>query len=147
MNISGGFSMVACVAALLCLAGPASSSGPHGHSTESAGGGGHSMNAQHERMANFREGADMLCNAIIHGAGRMALDGAEKIEHSLAGHEGDVPHKNRSRAKEFHGLFAELGKRTLHLKKELRSGDLARGAVLYGRVLETCATCHGKFRD
>lgn len=105
------------------------------------------MKAQHERMANFKEAAGMLSDAIIHNMMKMAREGAEKLEQSLKGHEQDMPHKNRSRAKEFHGLYVELGKRTENLKKAIREDDLPKAAVAYGRILEVCASCHGKFRD
>ena len=105
------------------------------------------MKAQHERMANFKEAADILSDAIIHGSGKMVHEGAEKLEQSLKGHEQDMPHKNRSRAKEFHGLYRELGKRTENLKQAIREDNLPKAAVAYGRILETCASCHRKFRD
>jgi len=119
---------------------PHKAAGDHSMSEEA-------MKAQHERMANFKEAADMLFNAIIHGSRKMGHEGAEKLEQSLAGHEQDMPHKSRSRAKEFHGLYVELGKRTENLKKAVREDNLPKAAVAYGRILETCATCHGKFRD
>ena len=105
------------------------------------------MKAQHERMGNFKEAADMMSNAIIHNAPQLAFDGAEKLEHSLIGHEGDMPHKNRTHVKEFHRLFVELGNRTKIFKEAARGEDLPAAAVSYGRILEVCATCHGKFRD
>ena len=135
------------LAVMLLFAAPAKPQGPSEHK-----GGGHAgteetMKAQHERMSNFKEAADMLSNAIIHGAGKMALEGAEKLETSLQGHERDMPHKNRSRTKEFHGLYMELGKRTEKLKAAIQADDLPKAAVAYGRVLEICAACHKKFRD
>jgi predicted DNA repair protein MutK len=105
------------------------------------------MKAQHERMANFKEAADMMSNAIIHNAPQLAFDGAEKLEHSLTGHEGDMPHKNRSHVKEFHRLFVELGKRTEKLKAAIKEDDMPKSAVAFGQILEICATCHMKFRD
>lgn len=131
----------------LVLAVPAASHGPSEHKEGTHTGTEETMKAQHERMANFKEAADMLSNAIIHGSGKMAHEGAEKLAQSLQGHERDIPHKNRSREKEFHGLFVELGKRTEKLKAEIRADDLPKSAVAYGRILETCAVCHGKFRD
>ena len=119
---------------------PHKAAGDHSMSEEA-------MKAQHERMANFKEAADMLSNAIIHGSGKMAHEGAEKLEQSLKGHEGDMPHKNRSRAKEFSGLYVELGKRTEKLKAAIQADGLPKAAVAYGRILEVCASCHGKFRD
>jgi len=105
------------------------------------------MKVQHERMANFKEAAEMLSNAIIHGAMKLAQDGAEKLGQSLEGHERDVPHKNRSHEKEFQRLYVELGKRTEKLKAAVKVSDLPRSAVEYGRILEVCAACHRKFRD
>src|SRR3989337_934253 len=92
---------------------PHKAAGDHSMSEEA-------MKAQHERMANFKEAADMLFNAIIHGSRKM-------------GHEQDMPHKSRSRAKEFHGLYVELGKRTENLKKAVREDNLPKAAVAYGR--------------
>jgi hypothetical protein len=54
------------------------------------------MKAQHERMGNFKEAADMISNGIIHDAPHLAQEGAEKLDRSLEGHEGDMPHKNRA---------------------------------------------------
>ena len=105
------------------------------------------MKAQHERMANFKEAADMISNAIIHSAPQLAHDGAEKLNRALEGHESSMPHKNRSHVKEFHRLFVELGKRTENLKSAIKADDLPKSAVAYGRILEVCATCHRKFRD
>jgi cytochrome c556 len=105
------------------------------------------MKAQHERMGNFKEAADMISNGIIHDAPHLAQEGAEKLDRSLEGHEGDMPHKNRAHVKEFHRLFVELGKRTEKLKAAIKADDLPKSAVAYGRILEVCATCHKKFRD
>lgn len=105
------------------------------------------MKAQHERMGNFKEAADMISNGIIHSAPHLAQEGAEKLDRSLTGHEGDMPHKNRAHVKEFHQLFVELGKRTEKLKAAIKANDLPKSAVAYGRILEVCATCHMKFRD
>ncbi len=108
---------------------------------------GDAMKAQHERMANFKEAADMISNAIIHNAPQLAQEGAEKLEHSLKGHEKDMPHKNRAQVKEFHRLYVELGNRTKKLKGAIQAKDLPAAAVSYGRILEVCASCHKKFRD
>ena len=105
------------------------------------------MKAQHERMANFKKAADMVFDAIVHGAAKLAGEGADLLDESLKGHEQDVPHKNRSRAKEFQGLYVELGKRTKQLKAAVRAEDIPKSAVAYGRTLEICAACHRKFRD
>lgn len=147
MNIPGGLLKVAGVAAMLWIAVAAASHGSSEHKGGAHSGSEETMKAQHERMANFKEAADMISNGIIHGAGKMVLEGAEKIDLSLQGHERDIPHKNRSRAKEFHGLFVELGKRTERLQAAIRANDFPKSAVAFGRVLETCATCHGIFRD
>ncbi|GAB4364865.1 MAG: hypothetical protein Kow00128_06940 [Deltaproteobacteria bacterium] len=133
--------------AVLLLAVPGISHGPSGHPEKEQHMDKEKMKAQHERMGNFREAAESIFNAIVYSSGRMAQEGAEKLEKSLAGHETDMPHKNRSRAKEFHGLFVELGKRTTKLKKAIADNDLPKAAVAYGRILETCTTCHGIFRD
>lgn len=105
------------------------------------------MKAQHERMANFKEAVGMLADAIIHNAMPLASQGADTLERSLAGHEGDVPHKDVSELKEFHGLYAELGNRTGKLREAIAADDLPRTAVVYGRILEVCAACHKRFRD
>ena len=105
------------------------------------------MKAQHERMTNFKEAADMLCNAIIHNAPKLAQNGAEKLDRSLEGHEGDMPHKNLAHVKEFHQLYVELGNRTKIFKEAAQGEDFPAAAVSYGRILEVCVTCHGKFRD
>lgn len=135
------------LAGILFLAVPATSHGPAEHKEKTHADHEVAMKTQHERMASFKEAAKMLADAIIHNAPKLARDGAEKLDRSLEGHEGDVPHKNRSRVKEFHRLYVELGKRTEKLKAAIRADDLPRSAVAYGRILEICATCHRKFRD
>ena len=135
------------LAGILFLAVPATSHGPAEHKEGTHADHEVAMKAQHERMAIFKEAAEMLADAIIHNAPKLARDGAEKLVRSLEGHEGDVPHKNRSRVKEFHRLYVELGKRTEKLKAAIQADDLPRSAVAYGRILEICATCHRKFRD
>lgn len=135
------------LAVIMLLAAPAI---PHGHSEHQEGshaGTKDTMKSQHERMANFKEATEMLYNGIIHSSRNMVQEGAEKLERSLAGHEQDMPHKNRARAKEFHGLFVELEKRTATLKTAIQATDLPQTAVGFGRILQTCATCHRKFRD
>jgi len=114
--------------------------GPHAGSEEA-------MKTQHDRMANFKEAAGMLSDAIIHNSPKLAQEGAEKLDRSLEGHEMDFPHKNRSHVKEFHRLYVDLGKRTEKLKSAIKADDLPRSAVAYGRILEICAACHRKFRD
>ena len=105
------------------------------------------MQAQHERMENFRSAAQTLCDAIIRNDSRMTMEGTEQLRKSLEGHEKDVPHKNRQHAKEFHALYVELGKRTEKMKAAIRSNDLSKAAASYGQVLAVCAACHKKFRD
>src|SRR4030067_1439335 len=105
------------------------------------------MKAQHERMAIFKEAAEMVSNGIIYSVKNRAQDGAEKLGQSLEGHERDVSHKNRSHEKEFHRLYVELGKRTEKLKAAIQADDLPRSALAYGRILEICATRHRKFRE
>lgn len=138
---------VIALAGILVLATPAACHGPTEHKEGTHAGSEEAMKAQHERMANFQQATEMLSNGIIYGNGKLARDGAEKLERSLEGHEKDMPHKNRERAKEFHGLYVELGKQTKPLKAAVGSNDLPKAALAYGRILEVCATCHKKFRD
>ena len=105
------------------------------------------MQAQHERMENFRRAAQTLYDAIIRNDSRMAVESTEQLRKSLEGHEKDVPHQNRQRAKEFHALYVELGKRTEKMNAAIRLNDLSKAAVSYGQVLAVCAACHKKFRD
>jgi hypothetical protein len=135
------------LAGILFLAVPATSHGPAEHMEKGDPESPETMKAQHDRMANFKEAAGMLSDAIIHNAPKLAQEGAEKLDRSLEGHERDFPHKNRSQVKEFHRLYVELGKRTEKLKSAIQADDLPRSAVAYGRILEICAACHRKFRD
>src|SRR3990170_1633300 len=135
------------LAGILFLAVPATSHGPAEHKEGTHADHEVAMKSQHERMANFKEAAEMLADAIIHNAPKLAHDGAEKLDRSLDGHEKDMPHKNRARVKQFHRLYIELGKRTGNLKAAIKAEDLPRSAVAYGRILEICAACHRKFRD
>ena len=132
---------------LVCLGQPATAHGFSGHDEHVATDNGEAMKAQHERMANFRSAAQTLCDAIIRSDSRMAVTGADKLQKSLAGHEKDIPHKNRKLAKEFHALYVELGKRAEKMKTSIRANDLSEAAVSYGQVLSVCASCHNKFRD
>jgi len=134
-------------AGILFFAAPAVCHGPAEHKEGPHAGSEEAMKAQHDRMANFKEAAGMLSDAIIHNAPKLAQEGAEKLDRSLEGHERDFPHKNRSHVKEFHRLYVELGKRTEKLKSAIKADDLPRSAVAYGRILEICAACHRKFRD
>jgi len=133
--------------ALVCSWRPATAHGPSGHNEYPVTDNGAAMKAQHKRMANFRIAAQTLCDAIIRNDSRMAAAGTEQLLKSLEGHEKDVPHKNRLRAKEFHALYIDLGKRTENMNAAIRSNDLSKAAISYGQVLSVCATCHKKFRD
>jgi cytochrome c556 len=90
---------------------------------------------------------ELISDAIIRSDGKGAAEGAEKMALSIKGHEKDMPHKNRARAKEFHGLFLVLEKRTAALKAAILGNDIPKAGAAYGKVLETCASCHRKFRD
>lgn len=118
-----------------------------GKDAHHAAGGDNAMQAQHERMARFQDAARKLTEAIVVGDRAGGAAAAALLARSLEGHENDVPHRNRARSKEFHGLFAELGKRTETLRGALAAGDLKKSAAAYGRVLEVCVSCHAKFRD
>ncbi|MGE5699833.1 MAG: hypothetical protein ACM31N_07200 [Deltaproteobacteria bacterium] len=132
---------------LVCLGQPATAHGPSGHDEHVATDNGAAMKAQHERMINFRSAAQTLSDAIIRSDSRMAAAGADKLQKSLAGHEKDIPHKNRKLTKEFHALYVELGKRTEKMKASILANDLSEAAVSYGQVLSVCVSCHNKFRD
>ncbi|MEK6778795.1 MAG: hypothetical protein AABY80_03920 [Candidatus Deferrimicrobiota bacterium] len=41
----------------------------------------------------------------------------------------------------------EMEKRAKGLQATLQAGDLPKAGIAYGRILEVCASCHGKFRD
>src|SRR4030066_782463 len=127
------------LAGILFLAVPATSHGPAEYKEGTHADHEVAMKTQHERMANFKEAAGMLSDAIIHNAPKLAQEGAEKLDRSLEGHERDFPHKNRSQVKEFHRLYVELGKRTEKLKSAIQADDPPRSAVAYGRILEICA--------
>lgn len=125
---------------------PAAADEPHGNH------GGHgpasgAMAAQHERMAHFSEAARSLTDAFILGNVGLAGESAEKLEKSIVGHETDMPHKRRAAAREFHGLYIELGKRVGRLRADIRARKLSAAAASYGRILASCVECHGKFRD
>ena len=135
-----------CVASLLL---PFSLSA-HGHSEnhkEPAAHGEDAMKAQHERMGNFREAMQNLSEAIVLSDFKIAGESAKQLASSIKGHEKDAPHKNVAKAKEFHGLYAEMEKRAKGLQATLQAGDLPKAGIAYGRILEVCAACHGKFRD
>lgn len=105
------------------------------------------MKAQHERMDRFKEAMERIAEAIILSDGKGAAEGAEKLALSIKGHEKDMPHKNRARAKEFHSLFIALEKRTTALRAAILGNDISKAGAAYGKVLETCVSCHRKFRD
>jgi cytochrome c556 len=132
---------------LACAWQPSNAHGPSGHGEHSAADDGAAMKAQHERMEKFRSAAQTLFDAIIRSDGKMAAEGAEQLQKSLAGHEKDAPHKNRQRAKEFHALYVDLGKRTEKMLASVRKNDFSKAAVSYGEVLSVCAACHKQFRD
>ena len=142
-------SMLASALVVMVLSVPARSHGPvpHKEAPHAPSGAEDAMKAQHERMARFQEAARKLTEALVLSDRKSADDAAALLARSLAGHENDVPHKNRARSKEYHGLFVELGKRTETLRADLSAGKLPRAAGSYGRVLEVCASCHMKFRD
>lgn len=143
------FSLLASALVVIVLSDPAPAHGPapHKEAPHPPGGGENAMKAQHERMERFQEAARKLTEALILSDRKNADDAAALLARSLAGHENDVPHKNRSRSKEYHGLFVELGKRTETLRAGLSAGKLPKAAGSYGRVLEVCVSCHMKFRD
>jgi hypothetical protein len=57
------------------------------------------------------------------------------------------PTRTLARSKESHDLYVEMEKRTKTLESALRTGSLPKAGVVYGRIIEVCASCHGKFRD
>lgn len=133
----------------VALAVPAGGHGPasHGEAPRRPGSEEDAMKAQHERMERFRDAARALNDALLAGDRKGAGEAAGTLARALAGHENDVPHKNRSRSKEYHALFVKLGKRTEALRGSLSAGTFPQAAAAYGRVLETCVACHVKFRD
>lgn len=143
------FALLASALVVIVLSVPARGHGPAPRKGEPhpQGAGEEAMMAQHERMAGFQEAARKLTEALVLSDRKSADEAAALLVRSLAGHENDVPHKNRARSKEFHGLFVELGKRTEALRADLSTGKLPRAAGSYGRVLEICISCHMKFRD
>jgi len=134
---------------LACLTLPLSLSahGPSGNHEEATGHNEEAMKAQHERMGNFQEAMQTLLESIVSSNVKVARESAEKLARSIKGHEKDAPHKNRAKAKEFHGLYVEMEKRARSLQAILQAGDLPKAGIAYGRILEVCASCHRKFRD
>ena len=143
------FSLLASALVVIVLSVPAKGHGPDPNKEQShpPSGGEEAMKAQHERMARFQDAARRLTEALVLSDRKSADDAAALLVRSLAGHENDVPHKNRSRSKEYHGLFVELGKRAAMLRADLSAGKFPKAAGSYGRVLEACASCHMNFRD
>jgi cytochrome c556 len=148
VTIPLAYSGVFLFVASLAIGFPAAAHGPSGHhETATAAHDEEAMKNQHERMGNFRAAMVALGEAVIHGNKTGAGEQATRLTDALRGHEKDVPHKNTARIKEFKGFYAELKNRIDRLSVETRSGDFPKIAVAYGRVLETCASCHAKFRD
>ena len=73
--------------------------------------------------------------------------GRTREENSLEELQTILQAESRCRAKEFHGLYVEMEKRAKGLQATLQAGDLPKAGIAYGRILEVCASCHGKFRD
>jgi len=148
VTIPLAYSGVILVAVSLAIGFPAAAHGPTGHhESATAAHDEEAMKAQHERMENFEEAMVALGNAVIHGDKTDAAKHAGRLAEALAGYEKDVPHKNFPRIKDFKGYYAELKNRIDRLSGETRSGGIPEIAGAYGRVLETCASCHAKFRD
>ncbi|MBI5419364.1 MAG: cytochrome c [Deltaproteobacteria bacterium] len=141
LSLLHGFLVIA------CFSTPAAAHDPSGHAGHPAPADEAAMKAQHERMGRFHAAAATLSDAIIRSDVKAASEGALQLHESLEGHEKDVPHKNRARSKEFHGLYVELGKRTEKMTAAIRASDLPKAAAAYGQVLSVCAACHKKFRD
>lgn len=148
MNTPLAYSGVFLVIASLAIGFPAAAHGPSDHhETETAAQDEEAMKAQHERMGSFRTAMSSLLEAVVDGNGSGVRDSAARLKEAMAGYEKDAPHKSIARIKEFKGFYAELKKRVDRLSGESRSGGIPKTAAAYGRVLETCASCHAKFRD
>lgn len=148
MKDLGRMAVTACFLASLFVPQPALGHGTgEGHKESSSGHDDTAMKAQHERMSRFYETMRALSDTIIHGDVKAAGNAAGLLDRHIKGHEKDIPHKNLARSKEFHGLYVEMEKRTKTLESALKAGSLPKAGVAYGRILEVCASCHGKFRD
>lgn len=148
MNSALAHSSVFLVVATLAIGFPAAAHGPSGHHEMAAAvQDEEAMKAQHGRMGNFEEAMVALGKAVIHGDKTDAGKHAGRLTEALKGYERDVPHKNVSRIKEFQAFYGELQKRTARLAGDAKSGDLRKTSLAYGRVLESCVSCHAKFRD
>ena len=147
MRISYWHSGLGLLLASLALGPQAFAHGPAGHPEKPAAVGEQAMKAQHDRMGSFKAAMSSLLEAIVDGNDSGARDQAARLANALAGYEKDAPHENIGRIREFKGFYAELKKRIDRLSGATRSGGIPKIAVAYGRVLETCAACHGRFRD
>ena len=148
MNISLAYTSVFLVGVSLAIGFPAAAHGPSVHQdTATAERDEKAMKAQHERMGYFEEAMTALGKALIHGDKIDAGDHASQLAEALRGHEKDVPHKNVSRIKEFQASYEEFRKRTAKLAADAGTGNLQKASLSYGRVLESCVSCHAKFRD
>ena len=148
MNASLAYSRVFLVVATLAVGSPAAAHGPSGHhESATAAQDEEAMKTQHERMGSFKAAMSSLLEAVVDGNGSRARDYAARLKEAMAGYEKDAPHKNIARIKEFKGFYAELKKRIDGLSGEIRSGGIPKIAAAYGRVLETCVSCHARFRD
>lgn len=105
------------------------------------------MKAQHERMGGLKAVMSGLLEAVIDGNVSGAQDHVARLTKALTGYEKDAPHKNVAQIKEFKGFYAELKNRIDRMSEETRSGGIPKIAAAYGRVLESCAACHSRFRD
>jgi len=148
VNTPVAYSSVLLVVASLAIGFPAAAHGPSAHpETATAAQDEEAMKAQHARMGIFEEAMTAMGKAMIHGDKADAGDHASQLAEALRGHEKDVPHKNVLRIKEFQALYGEMKKRTVKLAADAGTGDLQKTSLSYGRVLESCASCHAKFRD
>jgi hypothetical protein len=148
MRISLKVFSLAFFLASLAIGPQAFAHGPAGHQEHTAAAvDEQAMKAQHERMGSFKAAMSGLLEAVVDGNGSGARDQAARLTGALAGYEKDVPHKNVARIKEFKGLYAELKKRIDTLSGQTGSGGIPKIAAAYGRVLESCAACHARFRD
>ena len=148
MRISRRFFGVTLFLVFLAIGPPTYAHGPADHHDNSmAMADGQTMQAQHERMGKFKAAMSSLLEAVIDGNSSGARDQSARLMETLSGYEKDVPHKNAARIKEFKGFYAELKKRIDTLSGETRSGGTPKTAVAFGRVLESCAACHSRFRD
>lgn len=102
------------------------------------------LKAHLEQNGILRSALIALGEAVIHGNKRDKKT-SETVDGASRTIDKDVPHKNTARIKEFKGLYAELKKRIDRLSGVTRSGGIPKIAAVYGRGLEICAACHGRF--